>query len=58
MRPLTGRGLIGWVEVGAFSVVVEDDENLAWAVVGSNGMRNDGGALPRHRLDQDGRLPS
>ncbi|MCW2914965.1 MAG: hypothetical protein JWN52_3033 [Actinomycetia bacterium] len=42
----------------AFSVVVEDDEDLDRAVVGSDGVRNHGGELCRVAgLDQDGPLP-
>jgi hypothetical protein len=51
-------GLTGRVEVGAFSVVVEDDEDLDRAVVGSDGVRNHGGELCRvARFDQDGLIP-
>jgi len=51
-------GVAGRVEVDAFSVVVEDDEDLDRAVVGSDGMRNHGGELCRVAgLNQDGPVP-
>jgi hypothetical protein len=51
-RPLL---LLAGVEVGAFSVVVEDDQDLDRSLVGSDGVRNHGGELGGVAgLDQDG----